>query len=384
VGATGPQGPVGLTGATGATGPQGPAGVQGIKGDTGPTGPEGPQGPAGIISDGSVTTIKISDGAVTDQKIDSISASKITGTISPDKLGSYAGIRVVHKGAADNLNTFNSIASAVQSITDSSATNRYVVYVMPGTYEEDLSGLKAYISIQGADRDAVVIKAPSTWLGYYAVTLDNLTIESPDVIIDNPGSKLTRINYIKPNVNGSGLNVVALNVTLDDISITGDYIIFWVKLRDGGDASTVKLNNIKAYNPVARSAFMSIETYNNPVPVTITNLTAHNVDLKSGAASVTLKNYSITGAGACYGSIYVEAGGTVKAISGIIDRGNGYAVYNYPGATTQVVIENSELTGNVMAAKTTIINSKINTSLALGNTKLLNSFDSNYNLLPNN
>ena len=78
-GFTGAQGPAGATGPAGPTGPQGatgaastvpgPTGPQGPQGPAGPTGPQGPEGPAGTVTDGSVTTVKLADEAVTDAKL---------------------------------------------------------------------------------------------------------------------------------------------------------------------------------------------------------------------------------------------------------------------------------------------------------------------------
>lgn len=98
-GDTGDTGPTGETGPQGDPGPQGIQGIQGVKGDTGDTGPTGPQGdigpqgeqgiqgvkgdtgdtgPAGPTTpdDGSVSTVKIVDGAVTDAKLASKKAPR--------------------------------------------------------------------------------------------------------------------------------------------------------------------------------------------------------------------------------------------------------------------------------------------------------------------
>ncbi len=54
-------------------------------------------------------------------------------------------IVVVAKSGAD----FNTIGAALTSITDNSATNRYLVYVAPGTYTKTVT-MKRYVDIEGA------------------------------------------------------------------------------------------------------------------------------------------------------------------------------------------------------------------------------------------
>ena len=50
-------------------GPQGETGATGLQGPAGAQGETGPQGPPGVITDGSVTTIKLADDAVTTDKL---------------------------------------------------------------------------------------------------------------------------------------------------------------------------------------------------------------------------------------------------------------------------------------------------------------------------
>lgn len=116
----------------------------------------------GHIQDGAITGPKIAPGAVTD--------AQITGPISGSKLGShshgvndvvglataldgkanrYANVIVVAKSGGD----FTSPLDAVNSITDASSTNPYLVKIMPGVYEippASFINVPAYVDIEGS------------------------------------------------------------------------------------------------------------------------------------------------------------------------------------------------------------------------------------------
>lgn len=140
------------------------------------------------ISDGAVTSPKIAAGAVTN--------AQISGTISGDKLGAhshyasdivgtinasnlpigttagtvaagdhthdttyqkkYANLIVVAKSGGD----FTDPVAAINSITDASASNPYVIKIFPGIY--DLNGqqmsMKSYIDIEGSGENTTRIK----------------------------------------------------------------------------------------------------------------------------------------------------------------------------------------------------------------------------------
>lgn len=120
-GPVGPQGPIGLTGATGPAGPQGPVGPAGATGATGATGPQGPIGPAGPTPH-------------------------------------YANVIVVAKSGGD----FTDFAAAMNSITNASADNHYLIKIMPGTYDFGYNGggimVKDFVDIEGSGTTNTILQ----------------------------------------------------------------------------------------------------------------------------------------------------------------------------------------------------------------------------------
>ena len=100
----------------------------------------------GHIVDTAVTTSKLADAAITTAKIadSAVTSDKISGTISADKIETYAGIKVVHTGKVDGINTFNSINAAVEAAPDNS-----LIKIMPGSYTEDIT-LQKRITFEGS------------------------------------------------------------------------------------------------------------------------------------------------------------------------------------------------------------------------------------------
>jgi pectin methylesterase-like acyl-CoA thioesterase len=83
--------------------------------------------------------------------------------------------------SADGSGQFTTITAALNSITDASETNHYLVTVKPGTYNEAVT-LPSYVDLVGSGEGVTVITSTAnTNVVTLAVdnSLKNLTVESP-------------------------------------------------------------------------------------------------------------------------------------------------------------------------------------------------------------
>lgn len=124
----------------------------------------------------------------------------------------YDNVVVVAKSGGD----FDTITSALASITDATATNRYLVWVAPGTYNEQVL-MNDYVDIEGAGEDQTVI--------------DGSGMSAPVVIASNHSEiRFLRIENLPDEAWSSGIgvpigytNFSALHVTISTTASGGPY-----------------------------------------------------------------------------------------------------------------------------------------------------------------
>ncbi|MCF6284818.1 MAG: hypothetical protein L3K26_06485 [Candidatus Hydrogenedentes bacterium] len=131
----GPQGPPGTDGMDGAPGADGTDGAPGADGMDGAPGADGMDGAPG--ADGM-------DGAPGADGMDG----------APGDPSAWENVVIVAKSGGD----YTSVATALGAITTSSVTNRYLVFVAPGTYTEtELCLVAPYVHLKGAGQNVTVI-----------------------------------------------------------------------------------------------------------------------------------------------------------------------------------------------------------------------------------
>lgn len=254
-GPQGPQGPVGPQGATGATGPQGPVGQ---------TGPEGPQGLQGVKGD--------------------------TGATGP--AAHYANVIVVAKSGGD----FSDPAEAINSITDASATNPYLIKVMPGVYDSSI-GMKEFVALEGSGQGVTIING---YIG--SPTVESKIFISDLTVMSNAGTAVSPGgNTIVKNctVIGNGSYGVYFNTpanyfaTLENVTVSGSAV------RGIFGYGIIKLKNVNVSGSMSEfgvaiisGAIGSIDADLDHVTVNAPN--AYNSILIQGT-NATLRNVNSTG-----------------------------------------------------------------------------------------
>ena len=140
----------------------------------------------------------------------------------------YARTLVVAASGGD----FTTVQAAVNSITDASATNPYLIWIAPGVYAETVT-LKPYVHLQGAGRDVTVLQGNITDdngspTDKAALILDSNT-SVRDLSVNNVGSEgQTRVGILVPMGKS---NVRVANVTVSSGGTARSSFALWVAGR---------------------------------------------------------------------------------------------------------------------------------------------------------
>lgn len=318
-------------------------------------------------------------------------------------------VRVVQKSNTDTTGRiYGNIQSAIDSITNASATNRYLVKVMPGVYDLGTASLqmKDYVDVEGSGAENTVITSSNN-------NVDGYTCNVGTVLMAN-NSAIRNIKVVNmPVAQAGSFNAVAA-VVFNNVQAKAEGISILVgsDTVDGGSSM-----GICVYNASANASLnnVSIETHNNDGgaskginlykggSVTLTNSKVATFDtgdyitiignttmgILTGSITVRNSILEATTPGVMTG-IFAENDKIVIMDSTITLNGspNATAVYAHPA--TEFSMVNSKISSdNTVTYDVDPSKVKIATSLlpgdktGLGSAKLVNCYDQNYNSITN-
>jgi hypothetical protein len=196
----------------------------------------------------------------------------------------YQGLIVVAKSGGD----FNTITAALNSITDASDSNRYLVWVAPGTYAERVT-MKSYVDIEGAGVLTTKISYPGsdilrtgTLIGANDAELRSLTVENTGgndddyaIAIYNDSTSPRLTNIIISASNGAfayGVNNEGGEITMKNVSISAAGRIDSVGVKHYScDVTTMTDVDISA---TGSTNSFGVETYSCPIILKNVNIVA--------------------------------------------------------------------------------------------------------------
>jgi hypothetical protein len=290
----------------------------------------------------------------------------VSGTQFKGKGTAYQNMVIVAKSGGD----YTTIQSALNSITDASASNPYLIWVGPGVYTEDVT-MKPYVDIEGAGELATKItrggwndSLAGTVIGTNNAELRFLTVESVGgttnaVAIYNGGTS-PRLTHITLNVSGGTHNYGIANYNSSSPMMTD------VTVTVSGGTSSIGMDNSWGSSPSMTNVIVSVTggtdynfgAYNRSSSPT---MSGGSINVSGGNSTVGV--YNNTFSSPIFNNVTIKTSGTVSNEgmfnldgSAIINNSTisasggttNYGIHNteYYGGTYTVQVNNSQVTGS--------------------------------------
>lgn len=296
-------------------------------------------------------------------------------------------VRVVQKSNTDTAGRiYGTIQAAITNITNASATNPYVVKVMPGIYNENVT-LKPYVTLEGSGAENTIITAvavPAT--EGYECTTGTLRMANNSVV-KNLTVRRTYTGTSQSSISVNAISVANVSAKID--GVTADASTSYTSHANGicivGNAgnlelvdSTVMATNNNNGDGQANAVYAAGGALGGASKMTALR---SRFTAKNSNSSGDIINFEQTGAYAVLNECVIEDLGATTNAS--LNSGSG----------ARMLVTNSKVLGLAACRVTSttespmiIANSQIDTSNPCswwGTVKLINNFDTNGNPIPN-
>ena len=274
-----------------------------------------------------------------------------------------ANVVIVAQSGGD----FTAIQDALDSITDASDANRYLVRVMPGVYTETVT-MKPYVDIEGSGELVTRITFTGSGSGNTGTVVGADDAELRSLTVENTGGNTSaiaiynssvapRLTHVTANASGGSGNYSVYN------SSSSPTMTNVTASASGGSSVNYGVFNYESsptMTNVAASASggnNSYGVYNSSSSPTMTNVTASasggtlSYGVHNHHSSPMMTNVTATASGG-YNSYGVYNASSSPTIHNSTIRGSGgtsgsYGIYNVaPSGSHTVRVDNSQVTGS--------------------------------------
>ncbi len=278
------------------------------------------------------------DGADNDTTYTAGDGLDLAGTQFKMKGTSYQNVVIVAASGGD----YTSIQSALDSITDASSTNRYLVWIAPGVYTETVT-MKQYVDIEGSGELTTKITYPG--MGTWAIGTVN-------------GASNAELRFLTVESTGGNLYAVAILNSAASPRLTHVTAIASGGTTDNravsSAGSTLIMTNVTATAAGGNNAYGMV---NGTSSVTMTNVSAiasgglnNNRGVFNTSSALMMTNVTAIGSGGTTASGLYNSGSspTVQSSSLSASGGtNNYGIYNTASSGTHTVtVHNSQIGGS--------------------------------------
>jgi hypothetical protein len=300
----------------------------------------------GHIQNDAVTAQKIKNRSIAARHLrnNAVIKSKIADrAVIPSKIGFYSNVIIVAPSGGD----YTSPVDAMNSITDASATNPYLVKIMPGVYDIGTNSvqMKPYVDIEGSGE--VTTKITGT------VSSDTTP---PTAGVVN-GSDNVEIRFLTVENTGTGYLKAAIYNNNASPKIT--HIIVTVS---GGNHSYGVYNSLSS-SPTMTNVTVTVNAlggdfsygvYNQSSSSTMTNVTVNasgginNYGVVNNFSSPTMRDVTVNASGGnhSYGVYNDSSSPTMRDVTAVGKDGvsTNYGMYNY-GTSGTIYVDRSSFEG---------------------------------------
>ena len=197
-------------------------------------------------------------------------------------ISNFENVIYVAKSGGD----YTSIQAAIDSITDASSTNRYLILIAPGIYQESIV-MKPYVYLKGMKKETAVIE------GADPVTVEMAEFTSiEDVTISNAGS--STVYGITANSGTQSAEVRNVDICMKD---TGENVRYGISATD----AQIELNDVSieiSYGSsiygIGASAGTAIAAEELNIVVSNASTNSYGIDAAGSDTTLDLDNLKIS------------------------------------------------------------------------------------------